>query len=236
MKQIGRLLVAGIVAVAMMGAAVAQDQPAPRPTHAFLVKFGLKDKEATKWDGSVSLSAGRVIKVEGWHFDKEDKALSASSWQASTRPKVQRKLRPDELARRGGRPLPPPPIIPNGVIITVAAPAEAVAEVKLAQGNFSVKLSDLAWGKRLAQLQGNASVERVTITERVTGEPRHEDWADAVIGSNGQLYVCYTSYADEADDVYLHSRLPTGRWWAEPVRLTTESGDNFEPQIAQDGE
>ena len=49
---------------------VTNPQPAPAGSdlQSVTLVFGSKDIEPTRWDGSASISAGRIEKIEGWHF------------------------------------------------------------------------------------------------------------------------------------------------------------------------
>ncbi len=212
--------------------AAAQQQPVPAPTSGFRLAFGLKDAEPQKFDGSVSVAPGEVVGVEGWRFEKGDKATSSSAWQCSTRFAGQRKLRPDEIAR--GRKAPPPRLIPNGIIVYLAAPERARVNVQTAGGDVSFTIADVAYGQPITQLDGNARVERVPVSVKVTGEPTHDDYGSAVLAKNGDIYVAYTSYEKEADRPVLRRR-HNGRW-DEPIRLRKRRGDVFETAIAEAGD
>src|SRR5262249_37194912 len=53
-------------------------------TRALTLEFGIKDGAAARWDGSVSLSTGRIVKLRGHHFTDKDKINEGQSWQAAT--------------------------------------------------------------------------------------------------------------------------------------------------------
>src|SRR5687768_17206300 len=46
------------------------------------IRFGLKDTEATTWDGTVSVSPGRVALIGGWRFAQNDAVDGTSGWKA----------------------------------------------------------------------------------------------------------------------------------------------------------
>ena len=50
-----------------------------------LVRFGLTDTTSSKWDGSVSVSSGKVENVGGWRFQMKD-GVEGTTWTAMTRP------------------------------------------------------------------------------------------------------------------------------------------------------
>jgi len=194
---------------------------------------GYADEEPRKFDGQITLSAGEVVNLEGWHFDRNDAVLSDTSWRFSTREPIKPRLRPDQIARGQKVPKKQKPI-PNGIVVTVSAPPTAVATVTTASGTFSFTLGEVKYGQPLTRLEGNAKIERVPRVERLTGEPTHEDHASVCIAENGDLWVAYLSYQNEADDVYVQ-RFTQGTW-QEPLRLTPQSGDHFKTAIAQAGD
>src|SRR3954462_7146194 len=58
-----------------------------------IIRFGFKDTAPTPWDGSIAVSQGKVLSVEGWRFEAQDKVTGAAEWKASTRALTQRKAR-----------------------------------------------------------------------------------------------------------------------------------------------
>ena len=50
------------------------------------IRFGLADKEAKEWDGSVAVKPGQVAAISGWRFEVTDHADGTKGWIASTRP------------------------------------------------------------------------------------------------------------------------------------------------------
>src|ERR1700722_16851272 len=95
------------------------------------VLLGVTDKEATKWDGSASVDLGRITKTDPWRFSKEDLILGASSWKASTAPVMNRTTAEAKS------------VVDNGVVLWLSGEDEhSTVQVKTAQGDFSVRLSD----------------------------------------------------------------------------------------------
>src|SRR5512141_245810 len=115
------------------------------------VVLGLTDKAATTWDGSVTVDRGRVGSIEGWRFEGED-SVNGASWRAATRP----------IRLFGGGRQGPPPIVANGVIVWLAQAEEnAQLRVKTAQGEFTVGLAEIPFGKSVHRLDDRVMVDRV---------------------------------------------------------------------------
>src|SRR5215469_8586895 len=87
------------------------------------IRFGLTDKAPTKWDGTISVSPGKIETLEGWRFENGDQAEGTSGWKASTRPlTVRRSNNPNRLAKgRGGN----ANMADNGVILLLTDVTEA---------------------------------------------------------------------------------------------------------------
>src|SRR5580704_13879507 len=56
----------------------------------FRILLGVNDKTPTKWDGSITVSGGKITGVRGWRFTPADSA-DTSSWKAATRNAALRK-------------------------------------------------------------------------------------------------------------------------------------------------
>src|SRR5271163_1721620 len=52
------------------------------------LRFGLNDKEATDWSGTVAVSPGKVALIGGWRFAQTDKADGVAGWSCRTRPQA----------------------------------------------------------------------------------------------------------------------------------------------------
>src|SRR2546430_9507621 len=50
------------------------------------IRFGLTDKEPTKWDGTISIAPGKIERIDGWRFQDGDEVHETTGWKASTRP------------------------------------------------------------------------------------------------------------------------------------------------------
>ena len=209
--------------------AAAQEATFEKATCGFRIMLGLEDTQPAKFDGSVSVAPGEVVGVEGWRFEKGDRVTGPAAWECATRFANQQKLREDEIAR--GRKEPPPRLIPNGIIVYLAAPERAKVDLPTASGNLSFATSDVPYGKPLAQLDGNARVERVPVSLKMTAEPTHDDYGSATLTRSGDEYLAYTSYQDEADHVMV--RRNRGGRWGQPLKLTERCTDNFETVIAE---
>jgi len=66
------------------------------------IRFGLTDKEATKWDATISVSPGKIERIDGWRFQQTDEVVGTTGWKAATRPlTVRRANNPKKAAKKG---------------------------------------------------------------------------------------------------------------------------------------
>ncbi|HEY2572835.1 MAG TPA: hypothetical protein VGH65_02160, partial [Verrucomicrobiaceae bacterium] len=193
-------------AVFLLAAAV----PAARAENTgILIRFGFTDQKPTSWDGSLSLSTGKVASLEGWRFEDEDSA-KGDSWKARTRVLTQRKARgnnPAKLGAKGkgkGKAQPAQnaePMADNGVVAQLTGVAtDTVVSVKTANGEFSFKLADLKIGSVLRELDGAASAERVASTQPLTNaDNKDHDYPVIASDANGGTWVAWTSFTPGLD-------------------------------------
>src|SRR5262249_59106950 len=80
----------------------------------FRVLLGVGDSEPTVWDGSVKVSGGNVVSIQGWRFAGADSS-DKNGWKASTR-----RLGPQNAAQLAAKQN--GPMVDNGVFHTPPPP------------------------------------------------------------------------------------------------------------------
>jgi hypothetical protein len=125
-------------------------QPVAMPAHltGVLITFGLKDQKATDWNGDVSVSAGKILRVDLVQGNPKamidgNKFTAKSIFPAKKAEK-----------KKAGN------ILHPMVRITLDAPATATVKVATKQGNFEFALDELTMKPRLLLLDGQVAVER----------------------------------------------------------------------------
>src|SRR5215471_7924276 len=101
----------------------------------------MSDSTYTSWNGSVIARGGQIARLEGWRFEATD-AINGSSWKLSTR----------NIHQFGGEGLfgtrNPVPMVSNGIIVILSDANENTRlEVKTAQGDFSLSLAEIPFGR-----------------------------------------------------------------------------------------
>ena len=216
------------------------------------VVFGLTDTAETRWDGSATVRAGHIAEIEPWRFEGAD-AIQGNSWTASTH----------EVRLFGGRGLfglqATIPFVGNGVIMRLdEANENTEIDVKTAQGNFSVRLREIPYGKTINALDNRVMVDRIPPAVQLTNSPEEQDYPAAAANKNGNVWLAYMEFHHNKDHNRLRAnretpltdfselKAPTGGDQilamkiadgkpSEPIAVTPPGGDLYRPAIAIDG-
>jgi hypothetical protein len=198
---------------------------------ALRVMFGVQRIQPKTWDGEMTVDRGKILRLKGIYFEHEDAIVGAGGWKCTSRATVYM----DSRSTRGYDPVHTKPweLIPNGIVATVQAAADARVEVKTASGNFNFTMNQLSLGHPMAFLDGDASVERLPPTVTLTLQAGENDYPALATDSSGDLWASWISYSNRADGVWVAHRGASG--W-EPPALVSDSKDNFRTALAEDGQ
>ncbi len=214
--------------IAVAAVTVVAASAASAETHAFRIQFGLTDTEPTAWDGSASVSGGRVAALRSWRPRAADR-VDASSWELASAPGV--KFRYRNWEPEPSFPVPDYLNLP-GLILTVEAGGDARVDIETAAGNLSFRLSDQPAGARRSYLQGAVIVERAANASSVSDQAFHNGFADTVAGGNGTFWVAWVGYQDWGNHVF--ARRHDGAGWGKIQEVTTEPSDVYYVRLARD--
>jgi hypothetical protein len=217
------------------------------------VLFGLTDAADTKWDGSATTRSGHIAEIEPWRFEGSDAIQAGDSWTASTH----------EVRLFGGRGLfgtqAAIPHVANGVILRLDNAGENTEiDLKTAQGDFTIRLRDIPYGKPLNALNNRVMVDRIPPFVQLTSSPEEQDYPTAVVDKSGNIWMAYLEFRHNKEHDRLRANLraapsnfseyktPTGGDQilvikisggkpSEPIAITAPGGDLYRPAIAIDG-
>ena len=205
---------------------------AAEPVTVYL-ELGVGAKQVDRWDGSIAVSGGTLIRLESRHFSGASELTGADSWKASVRrgaidgfPKVNyNETSPHEL----------PPVVfsPVGIHATINAEPSTRVRVKTEQGNFDFRLEELSLDAK-SFLGGKALVALAPAVQKLTTEEFEDDEAAIVKLANGDMAVAWVGYRDRGDRVFL--RTLSGGSWSAPEEISPAPGDFFRVSMAVDGE
>jgi hypothetical protein len=202
---------------------------APADTISFRVVFGYQRTSVKNYDGSISITGGALRNLEGWRFLQNDSISGPNTWKLQIRRAVFEN-QPDAPQPLAGAGPAPQNIVPAGLIVTADSSA-ASALFHTVQGDFTVPLRDLSYGRILRFLDNDVQVERVPTPERVSPQSAEEhDYPSITVARSGAVWTAWQAYQDRGDHVYAR------RLGGDPMRLTTEKGDVFRTAVGEDGD
>ena len=200
----------------------------PEATAVVKLEFGLAHPSARAWTGSVTASPGEALSVWGWHFSRPDRTLPGGRFELNVR---------DFRPAQGYRPPFELPngrtVLPNGVFVSVKAAPGARVRVETNHGAFAFGLDELRAAGRLTFLEGDAAAVWTPAVRALTrGEATQHDFPAATY-VDGDLYVAWTAYHNEANVLYL-ARRAEGKWVIE--RVTPQWGDYYGTAVVGDAQ
>ena len=142
--------------------------------------FGPGEREQVKWDGSATARGTEIKLVEPWRFDDGD-SINGNSWRISTHP----------IRLFGGANQQNAPVVANGVILTLDDTSNAEIDVNTAQGNFTIRLRDIPYGKPINALNGRVMVDRIPAAAQLTSSPEEQDYPAAATDKSGKVWIAY---------------------------------------------
>jgi hypothetical protein len=224
------------------------------------LRFGLNDRQPTKWDGTVAVAPGRVALIGGWRFADGDAVDGAQGWRATTRRVAQqRRSNNPQRAGQGAAARTNAPMADNGVLLTFTDVTEdSTVSVKTAQGDFSFKLGEVPFGRVVEKLNGAVEVERTAATFECTNGHADDDYPSAAVAPDGTVWLACTSftpgldrnerarsYTNEPADLSFLVKAPGGdRLWlrrvrgheaGKPIAVTPPGRDIYKSAVAVDG-
>jgi len=222
--------------------------PAVHAATGVRVLLGLTDKASTRWDGDVSARGARIVSLEPWRFEGED-AITGNQWRMSTHP----------IRLFGGAAQAPRPVVANGVIVWLDGESDSSeVAVKTPQGAFTVKLSDIPFGKSSFALNRAAMTDRIPAVSRITSSPDEQDYPAAAADKEGAVWMAYMEFRHNRDHDKLRAPLTqapsnfaalkspasgdqmllrkySGGNWGDTIAITEPGGDLYRPAVAVDG-
>lgn len=224
---------------------------------AIMLEFGLCDMAPRRWDGSVSISEGTIVKIRGHHFSEDDKVNENHSWQATT--KNWSSIVPTGCLNPKEIPQPHGTLVQLvGVTIYYQAPETATLRIRLKEPRtlcayvggwtfeeharvgfktmaqeFEFSPADIPECAPLPLLGGRVQVFRVPPVEQISDRDYENDYPSVAVDKAGNVWVAWVGYRNESEEILLR-RLSQGSW-SEPVKVTEKPGDLFSTAMAADG-
>jgi hypothetical protein len=202
------------------------------------VRLGLKDTEATPWDGIVKVSEGRVAEIESFSAGGRSKGENG---RFRARTVVRKQDMRDVVVRPHLR-------------VRLESPESATVTISTEAGKLELKPADLALGTGKRFLNGQVEIEREQGAVRLTGPETEDDYPATARSKDGTTWLAYVAYQpgraivmervraggfeeleprDNGDQVLL--RRFDGKVWHSPLEVTDEGLHVWRPAVAVDG-
>lgn len=194
-----------------------------------LLWFGVGATAAQQWDGSVAVTGGRLVSLQGLHFSKDDSIVELGRWKAGTRRDVVPPYADIHYTEMRPGSTPDVRHQPVGVILRIDGPSSTRVSVETAQGNFAFSLSDLT-GEPIPVLGGKAQVSRIATPEKLSDAQYEDDEPSIAALPDGNVAVTWVAYKGQADRVFARIRNSSG--WSAIEEVTTKPGDIFRTSAA----
>jgi hypothetical protein len=241
MRKQGRLFVIGLLASFALHAQVS-----------VRILLGVGDSGPVRWDGTIAAEGAKIASIEPWRFEGAD-AVVGSTWHLSTHP-IRLFGGGTQVSSTGVS-----NVVANGIIVNVAGPLSGELKITTAQGDFSIALDQLVYGKPLPKLNGRVLVDLIPASVRLTNTTEEEDYPSAAAAKNGDVWIAYVEFHHNPEHNALRAALDTApkdftRWksptggdqifarkysngaWGKPIAITPAGGDLYRSAIAIDGQ
>ena len=182
------------------------------------IRFGMKDADPTDWSGKIALSEGKITELRGWHWAAGDHADGTGGWTVHTRSgAAQTEQERKQVA--GGKRL---PINDNGVVLRLDGCNEnSQIEITTGPGKFSLKLSEIPYGKNKMAINGNFEIERTPVVTPLAATWADEDYPTTVVGKDGTIYVAWLAFTRGKDFQGHRERMATPKIQPQSTVLST---------------
>jgi hypothetical protein len=195
----------------------------------FRIIVGLKDTGAKPWKGKIAVFGGEILDLAGWRASPADKASASGDFTFNTKiGLLENQLRPgSEYGQTGG----PTDgnfqhLIPQGLLLKLRGNTAAHVEFQSASGTFAFDTSQISYGAVVPMLDGNASIERLPIEQKLSTEGPSDDQPAIAIAPDGKRWVAWLSYLDKSDGLMVSD--------GSKVYNVGDRGDLHSPAIAAD--
>ncbi len=218
--------------VFLLGGLLAASVPlAAADTVSVRIRFGLLDTKETTWDGSASVTNGKLLRTRDWYPRPENRVDAAGSWTLSTHKGVNYRWRAYEN-------LPDRPVRiyywTPAVVLDIEASTATEVRIATEQGDFAFALADARVGMPLTFLDGAAVVERVPTVEKLSTDSYQDDYAAILGGPDGDARAAWVAYRDGANEI--HTRTYDGSSWGPVETVTEKPGDIHMVQMGRAGD
>ena len=209
-----------------------------------LITLGIGDTAVTKWDGSIEVENGTLVRLIGYEMGIGDLIHPPRRWEAATRKAFPFSRRPHDEGILEDL----DPSVHLSVRFHVYLKASDSTRVVLdtAQGEMAFRVDEIPAARAKSFLNGRASVQHSAypilvgrggkrpVSERLTDN----DFSSVTVARDGSIWTAWTGFRDGADRVYAEKIAPGSRAGSgrRPHEVSPEGGDVFRTAVGEDSE
>jgi hypothetical protein len=189
------------------------------------VRFGIKDKEPTKWDGSASVTGGSIVRIRNWRPRPGDR-VDSSGWSLKTRKGPVFVMRPwDE------EPVSEPktPILVPGVLIDVKGTAGTRLTIKTEHGSVTVTPFAVM---RVVRANDDIAVDIVPTPLELSSSEYQNDFPTLTRGAGRDMWMSWLAWDAAGDHIF--ARRFDGSKWLPRMSVAGATGDIFVVKMGRD--
>ena len=177
------MTVMGLVLVFAMDQPPSTADSRPAGPQWFKIVLG-GDQKPARWDGSVTVTQGRLLDMAPWCFEDRDSLLPDSrAWKIQTGIPSGRRVTFAEPQR--------------GVLLKIDAGKSTSVFVKTEQGEFEFRCADLTAGRPSSFLDGRVHVEPLGDEQVVLPTTTDDDFASIAVDATGKRFVTWMAFDHE---------------------------------------
>lgn len=194
----------------------------------FRIVVGLKDAAAKPWKGKIAVTGGEILALDGWRASPADKAAVSGDFNFTTKiGLLENQLGPGEYGQTGLNGRANQHEIPQGLLLKLKGSTAARVQFQSGSGTFEFQTDRIAYGAPVAFLDGNATVERLPMEQKLSAEGTADDHPALAVAPDGKRWIAWLSYLDKSDGVMVSD--------GSKVYNVGDRGDLHAPAIAADG-
>jgi hypothetical protein len=197
------------------------------------ILLGSGDAESVRWDGTIAAQGGKIASLAPWRFEGAD-AIVGSAWHLNTHP-IRLFNGGTQVSSRGVS-----NVVANGLIVNVSDTAVGAAlKATTAQGDFTVALDELAYGKPVPKLNANFEIFARVIQNGIPGrqvqvsnDPANDVAPVAATDSTGNVWIAWQGWRNGRAAILAATQSGDRFGAAQPV--SQSPANEWNPAIAAD--
>lgn len=192
-----------------------------------LILFGVQDREATAWNGTLAISNGEINAIDGYRFELPDRILPQGGWEVKTQ--MTRILKSSPVEGPSGAD--ETRVIPKGLLVRGTGSAARIS-LSTGHGSFAFSPANMVVGDIQKELQGAVEVRRIPPATDLSGTTLRQHDFPSVAAGAGVVWAAWSSFHDRQEELNFR-RYKDGRW-TRLIPVGRAAADIWRPNVTTD--